>query len=672
MKSEFSLAFNQICNERGISKETVLETLQMALVSAYRRDAEVGPNQNVTAQVDLETGRARIFVEKQVVQQVTDPVTQISLSDARAIQPNVQLGDMIMVDSTPQDFGRIAAQSAKQIILQRIREAEREARYTHYMQQEGEIVHGTVQSIKPHGITLHLEGTEAFLPRDQQVPGEHYTLHQRLRAYVMEVHKTGRGPQIIVSRSHSNMLRRLLELEVPEILNGTVEIKAIAREAGSRSKVAVVARQPGVDPVGSCVGMRGVRIQSIVNELGGEKIDVIEWSPNPAVFIAKALSPAKVLTIQLEDLPGEGQTASVVVPDDQLSLAIGRSGQNARLAAKLTGWRIDIQSVTEAAKQALRQAKTDHNLTSAVKAVADAIPVVESILRQHEQDKMPYTGEEMLTLRQFIEGVRGYYAQQRKAERSRMAVEEKARLAALRAAEAQRRASIEAARARIPARAYLIPLEEIGLSQRVLDHLKRNGLDSVGDVMERLAEGDEGLLKLDGVGPKNLAEIKQAIANLSLTGEEAQPAPAEEAAAPPAEVEVQVVSPTPSVEEPAAPPTEEISPTPELQAVEAEQPAVEEVAASGVEQPPAEELLAMAMEEAEEKEEKRSTRKFERFYYEEEEEEEEFIVGKPHGERKRDRRSRKQFIYDEELGKVVAHRKRKRESGLDEWDEYLR
>ncbi|MCX7682969.1 MAG: transcription termination factor NusA [Anaerolineae bacterium] len=662
MKSEFSLAFNQICNERGISKETVLETLQMALVSAYRRDAEVGPNQNVTAQVDLETGRARIFVEKQVVQHVTNPVSQISLSEARAIQPNVQLGDTIMVDCTPKDFGRIAAQSAKQIILQRIREAEREARYTHYMQQEGEIVHGTVQSIKPHGITLHLEGTEAFLPREQQVPGEHYTLHQRLRAYVLEVHKTGRGPQIIVSRSHSNMLRRLLELEVPEILNGTVEIKAIAREAGSRSKVAVVARQPGVDPVGSCVGMRGVRIQSIVNELGGEKIDVIEWSPNPAVFIAKALSPAKVLTIQLEDLPGEGQTASVVVPDDQLSLAIGRSGQNARLAAKLTGWRIDIQSVTDAAKQSLRQAKADHNLTSAVKAVADAIPVVEGILRQHEQDKMPYTAEEMLTLRQFIEGVRGYYAQLRKAERSRMVVEEKARLAALRAAEAQRRASIEAARARIPARAYVIPLETIGLSQRVLDHLKRNGLDSVGDVMERLAEGDEGLLRLDGVGPKNLAEIKQAIANLQLTEE--PPQPVEEVAAPPAEVEAAEL--VPAAEERAAAQVEDTTAAPELPAVEAAQPVLEGVIIAEAEQPPAQELLV-----PEEKEEKRGARKAERFYFEEEEEEE-FFGGKPHGERKKDRRSRKQFIYDEELGKVVAHRRRKREGGLDEWDEYLR
>ena len=670
MKSEFLLAFNQICSERGVSKETVLETLQMALVSAYRRDAEVEANQNVTAQVDLETGKARIFVEKQVVQQVTDPVTQIALSEARAIQPNVQIGDKIMVDSTPQDFGRIAAQSAKQIILQRIREAEREARYTHYIQQEGEIVHGTVQSIKPHGITLHLEGTEAFLPRDQQVPGEHYTLHQRLRAYVLEVHKTGRGPQIIVSRNHSNMLRRLLELEVPEILNGTVEIKAIAREAGSRSKVAVAARQPGVDPVGSCVGMRGVRIQSIVNELGGEKIDVIEWSPNPAVFIAKALSPAKVLTIQLEDLPGEGQTASVVVPDDQLSLAIGRAGQNARLAAKLTGWRIDIQSVTEAARQALRQAKADSNLTSALKSVADAIPVVEGILRQHEQDKMPYTNEEMLTMRQFIEGVRGYYAQLRSAERSRLAVEEKARLAALRAAEAQRRASIEAARARIPGRAYFISLEETGLSQRVLEHLKRNGLESVGDVMERLAEGDEGLLRLSGIGPKNLAEIKQAIAGLSFAGKE-EPGPVEEVAASPSEAVTPAVEEAPSIGEGEVEmlqAREEAVVMPEQPPEEAVQPVVEGAVLLEVGQPA--EAAFSAPGEEEEEEQESGKKKRERFYLEEEEEEE-FKV-RPYGERRRDRRSRKQLIYDDELGKVVAHRRRKREGGFEEWEDYIR
>ena len=355
MKSEFLLAFNQICSDRGLSREVVLDVLQTALVSAYRRDSDANTPQNVTSQIDLETGQARIFVEKQVVETITDPEQEITLANARVIQPDVEVGDEVIVESTPKHFGRIAAQTAKQVILQRIREAEREAQYTRYVQQEGEIVHGTVQSITPQAVRLHLEGTDAILPRSQQVPGERYTLHQRLRAYVLEVRKTGRGPQVTVSRSHKSMLRRLLELEVPEIFNGTVEIRSISREAGSRSKVAVAARQPGVDPVGACVGMRGVRIQSIVNELGGEKIDIIEWSPDTATFIAKALSPAKVLSVQLEEDPAEGKTASVVVPDGQLSLAIGRAGQNARLAAKLTSWRIDIQSVTEAATWALQQ-----------------------------------------------------------------------------------------------------------------------------------------------------------------------------------------------------------------------------------------------------------------------------------------------------------------------------
>jgi len=348
------------------------------------------------------------------------------------------------------------------------------------------------------------------------VPGERYSLHQRLRAYVLEVRKTGRGPQIVVSRSHKNMLRRLLELEVPEIFSGAVEIKSIAREAGSRSKVAVFARQPGVDPVGACVGMRGVRVQSIVNELGGEKIDIIEWSVDASAFIAKALSPAKVLSVQLEEDPVEGRTANVVVPDDQLSLAIGRAGQNARLSAKLTGWRIDIQGVTEAATLALQQVNQDSALLPALGPVAELLPSVANILRQHEQEKMPYHSEELRTMRQVIEGVQRYYASIRDAERARLRAEEEARRTAIESAEAERRATIDAARARIPEQAYEIPLDEFGLSARVLGHLQRAELTTVGGVMELLAEGDEGLLKLDGIGPKSMAEIKQCIEALGL------------------------------------------------------------------------------------------------------------------------------------------------------------
>jgi N utilization substance protein A len=354
MKNDFIIAINQVCTERQLSREVVLDAVEAALISAYRRD--FGSAQNIVARLDPETGVAQVYAEKEVVEEVHDERAEISLAEAQQIDPKAEVGQVILIESTPRDFGRIAAQTAKQVILQRIREAEREALYTSYAEREGELINGTVQSVDhlSRAVTLNLGKTEAILPRREQMPTDRYHANQRLRAYVMEVNKTNRGPQIIVSRTHRNMLRRLLELEVPEIFNGTVEIKAIAREAGSRSKVAVAALQDGVDPVGACVGMRGVRIQSIVNELNGEKIDVVEWSPDTSAFIANALSPAKVVSVTLEE-GGNGKTATIVVPDKQLSLAIGKEGQNARLAAKLTGWRIDIKSVSEIAEEALRK-----------------------------------------------------------------------------------------------------------------------------------------------------------------------------------------------------------------------------------------------------------------------------------------------------------------------------
>jgi N utilization substance protein A len=667
VKSDFLLAFNQVCSDRGLSRDVVLEALEAALVSAYSRSIGEDAPPNISAKVDLDTGAAHIFIEKQTVEKVTDPELEIPLEEARELRANVKLGDTVLIDDTPEDFGRIAAQNAKQIILQRIREAEREARYAHYVQQEGEIVHGTVQSIKPQAVTLHLEGTEALLPRSQQVPGERYSVHQRLRAYVLEVRKTGRGPQIVVSRSHKNMLRRLLELEVPEIFNGAVEIKAISREAGSRSKVAVAARQAGVDPVGACVGMRGVRIQSIVNELGGEKIDVIEWNPDPSTFIAKALSPAKVLSVQLEEDPGEGKTASVTVPDDQLSLAIGRAGQNARLAAKLTGWRIDIQGVTEAATWALQQVNEDPNVLPALGPVAEMLPQAATILRQHEQEVLPYTSEELITMRQVIEGVRGYYASLRNAERVRRLEEELARRAAIEAAEAQRRETIEAALALIPPQACEIPVAEIGLSTRVLNHLENAGLETVWDVMELSAEGDEGLLMLEGIGPKSLAEIKQCLEALELEEPEKETAEAAAAEATVAEEE--------AVAEVAAPEAEVVPPTEVEQALAAEEmveeaaPVPEAVPKAELEPeakvPEAVEEAAEAVAEAavEEEPEVEPEVAFE--------EEEPDLFGE---EKPKKSRLKRKLVYDEELGEVVALRRRKRGEDLDElgeWDEYL-
>jgi len=624
------------------------------------------------------------------VEEVTDDELEITLGDARAIRPGANVGESIVIDRTPTDFGRIAAQSAKQIILQRIREAEREARYAHYVQQEGEIVHGTVQSIKPQAVTVHLEGTEAILPRSQQVPGERYALHQRVRAYVLEVRKTGRGPQIVISRSHSNMLRRLLELEVPEIFNGTVEIKSIAREAGSRSKVAVAARQPGVDPVGACVGMRGVRIQSIVNELGGEKIDVIEWNPEPSTFTAKALSPAKVLSVQLEEDPVEGKTANVVVPDDQLSLAIGRAGQNARLAAKLTGWRIDIQGVTEAATWALKRVNEDTDVLPALGTVAELLPTVAGILRQHEQERMPYSSQELLTMRQVIQGVRGYYTSIRNAERARLLAEEAARQAVIRTAANERRVIIDAALALIPSRAYEVPLNEMGLSKRVLDHLERASLSSAGEVMERLAEGDEGLLKLDGIGPKSLAEVKQCIEALALTPEAPLPVEEQVAAEEEADVaaaEVEVVLPVEPVSEdkvPEAAIVEKVLAAEEQvavgepvlivapeEAVAAPETTLEAAGQALVEAAPVPEEQAIAEVEEAEKVEAQVTEEVPPTLFFEEEEEEISLEEA----RKRERRLRRELVFDEEVGEVVARRRRKRgqEAGeLDQWDEYLR
>ena len=362
MNKELLMAINQICAERNLKPQVVIEAVEQALVSAYRRN--FGGGGNVEAHLDPETGDMHIFTRMKVVpkEELTDPRTQISVEDAAAINPDKAIpGEEILVEQTPQDFGRIAAQTAKQVVLQRIREAERDAVYEEYAEREGELVTGVVRSIDygTGNVIVALDGgrAEAVLSRADQIPGERYRPNNTVLAYVSEVSRGNRGPVIHLSRTHRNMLRRLLEKEVPEIKQGVVEIKAIAREAGSRSKVAVTSTQPGVDPVGSCVGMRGVRIQNIVNELHGEKIDIIEWDPEEDRFVANALSPAKVTDVLL--FPEHDRTAVVIVPDRQLSLAIGKEGQNARLVAKLTGWRIDIKSETEADAEGLSEAERE-------------------------------------------------------------------------------------------------------------------------------------------------------------------------------------------------------------------------------------------------------------------------------------------------------------------------
>lgn len=344
MKSDFYAAISQIAAERGIPKEAIIDVMEKALITAYKRTlGNNPPPMEVTVRLDPLTGQARVFAEKQVVDEVFDDRFEIELSEALKHKPDAQLGETIMVESTPNDFGRIAAQTAKQVVLQGIKEVEREHVYGEYMNREGELITATVQRMARGNVILEMGKAEAILPPKEQVENDRYYHGQRLKVYLMEIRKEDRGPRLIVSRTHKNLILRLFEMEVPEIYNGTVEIKSIAREPGLRTKVAVAARQEGIDPVGSCVGMRGIRIQNIVNELNGEKIDVVQWSPDPKEFIANALSPAQVVEVHLNE---DEHTALVIVPDKQLSLAIGKEGQNVRLAAKLTGWRIDIKSAT--------------------------------------------------------------------------------------------------------------------------------------------------------------------------------------------------------------------------------------------------------------------------------------------------------------------------------------
>src|SRR2546428_8649432 len=312
--------------------------MEAALVSAYKKDTDLGGN--VAVRRDRDSGDHHVYLERAVVQEVADPKIEISVQEARKEKPDVALGEVILEEVHPGAAGRIAAQTAKQVVLQRLREAEREMVFEEFSNREGDIVSGVVQRAEGNHLVIDLGKTEAIFPAAEQVRNELYRVGQRLKLYLLEVHRSIRGPQVVLSRTHKDLPGRLFELEVPEIYRGVVEIKSIAREAGVRSKTAVSARQEGVDPVGSCVGLRGIRIQNIVNELNGERIDVIQWDAEPAKFVANALSPAQVLKVRISE---DDNTASVIVPDRQLSLAIGKEGQNARLAAKLTGWRIDIK-----------------------------------------------------------------------------------------------------------------------------------------------------------------------------------------------------------------------------------------------------------------------------------------------------------------------------------------
>lgn len=348
MSSQLFEAIDNLANEKGIDKNILLEALEAALISAYKKNFKSASN--VRVELNEDTGKMGVFSRKDVVETVENPQQEISLEEARDINPNYELDDVVEAEVTPKNFGRIAAQAAKQVVTQRVREAERGVIFSEYADREDDVMTGIIQRKDARYVYVHLGKIEAKLAEAEQMEAEEYNIHDRLKVYVTKVEDTSKGPQVYVSRSHPGLLKRLFEMEVPEIYDGTVEIKSVSREAGDRSKIAVYAEDPEIDSVGACVGQRGQRVQVIVNELKGEKIDVVEWSEDPVVYISNALSPSKVVDVLVDE---ENQATTVIVPDYQLSLAIGKRGQNARLSAKLTGWKIDIKSESEAREEGL-------------------------------------------------------------------------------------------------------------------------------------------------------------------------------------------------------------------------------------------------------------------------------------------------------------------------------
>ena len=340
---ELILALEDLEKEKGIKKEYLLESIETALLTAYKRNFDALDNVKVV--MDPQTGATHVYSIKEVVENAKDSALEISLEEAKKVKKDAGIGDSVEIEIVPRNFGRIAAQTAKQVIIQKLREAEREIIFTEFNDRKGEIVSGIIQKADKNIVVMDLGRLEGIMPTKEQIPTETYRVNDKIKGYVLDVEKGAKGaPQVIVSRSHPDFVRKLLEFEIPEIYEGVIEIKSVSRDPGHRSKVAVYSPDPNIDPVGSCVGQKGIRIQNVINELNGEKIDVIEWNEDPSIYISSALLPAKILAVDIKE---NEKFAQVIVPDDQLSLAIGKSGQNARLAAKLTNWKIDIKSETQ-------------------------------------------------------------------------------------------------------------------------------------------------------------------------------------------------------------------------------------------------------------------------------------------------------------------------------------
>jgi len=497
MKNEFVLAFNEVIEEKQLPKDVILAALESAMISAYQKSVNASKAQHVESKIDPDTGKVTIYAEKEIVEEVLDPKTEVDLEEAKKYDPNAVLGGMVIVESTPKDFGRVAAQTARQVIQQKIRDAERSAQLQHYEKQLGEIISGIVQAINSQGIQIGLElRAEGTMPRKEMIPGERFRMHERVRALVAEVKESPRGPQIILSRTHRDFLRRLLENEVPEIYHGVVEIRSIAREPGQRAKVAVSATQSGIDPVGACVGIRGVRIQAIVRELHDEKIDVIEWNPDPAAFINKAISPARVVGVYLNETLQDGKTATVVVPEDQLSLAIGRDGQNARLAAKLTNWRIDIKSLTEGASDSLIKLQNNPELVTTLKITDELIQQIESLVARKSEGR-PLNPEEYDQMAKFVDQV-----EKQIATRNKPVVEK-----VMEPVPTEDRAGI-------PEVAFSTNILDSGLDEHINIILQEAGYHNLGDLALQIRKNPDEILKLQGIGPKSMEKIFSHINHL--------------------------------------------------------------------------------------------------------------------------------------------------------------
>lgn len=663
MSNELESAFKEIRDYRALPEDIILDALESALVSAYRKDTGASTAQAIEAEIDPKTGRNKLFVEKEVVDEVLFDSTEVTLERARFFNPEAQLHETVkvQVEHTTKNFGRIAAQTAKQVILQKIREAERNSLYDEFINREGDLITGTVQSVNSRKVTLSLGRAEADLPRPHQIPGERYRTHEKIRVFVVEVAKSNRGPQILVSRAHRSMLRRLLEYEVPEIYNGQVEIKNIAREAGHRSKVAVSALQDGIDPVGACVGMRGIRIQNIVKELHNEKIDVIEWNSDAVAFISKALSPARVTGVYLDDDPVDGKTAVVLVPDDQLSLAIGREGQNARLAAKLTGWRIDIKSVTETVQGALDNLDIpplDALVERHADLIAESLRIMEK--KRLELAVMPEEYKSLARLADIVEQL----LQEQRDEAHQIYLQQR-----------------EAAREKLAPQLFELPLDVLAVSQGVLDVLESFG--NIGEVMN-IYEVDEDLInrriaELEGepvaelrtaLDIINAADLDQLLAEaFSIEEDEEDEAAAEETAEAQAEAlaEGEATDETPTEDGQAEADEPEIMLDAFGQPLEQERP---EEAAEAVVQAEAAIAEASALPAAPtvDGEKDRDARPDE-IQYVEEDGEREFELDRQKGkeQRRKDRQRRRQLVLDEESGEVIAKRRRKGRRGS--WDE---